>query len=467
MNTVLIFTDTQRKDMVGCYGQPVVDTPNLDRLASQGIRFERAYTACPLCTPARGSIFTGLHPASCGAWGNSLPIYRHVPVMGEIARRRGVRAAHVGKWHLDGTHYNGTGQPDGGFEPDWWYDRANFLAELPPNKRELYRLETTVEDLRREGLGQADVYGHRVTDRAIDFLKRVGDEPFVLSVAYDEPHDPWIAPPDYWEKFNPGDIPGRPNFGAPLGGKPRLQQVHARDIEHFHGSITWEQLVAKRLKFYGCNSYIDREIGRLLEAIDRLHGDDTLVIYTSDHGDMLGSHGQHDKGPMMYEEVVNVPFIVRGPGVPRGAVSDALVSQLDILPTILDYAGVSSPGGFHGASLRPVLEDPAARVHEHVMISFHRFARAGCEVGGFYPIRCVTDGRWKLAINLLDTDELYDLAADPYEMVNRIDDPACRAVRDDLHDRLLAEMARTGDPMDNWLWGDRPRRRVRQPRYYV
>src|SRR5690606_32641931 len=142
VNTVLIFTDTQRKDMVGCYGQPVVDTPNLDRLASQGIRFERAYTACPLCTPARGSIFTGLHPASCGAWGNSLPIYRHVPVMGEIARRRGVRAAHVGKWHLDGTHYNGTGQPDGGFEPDWWYDRANFLAELPPNKRELYRLET-------------------------------------------------------------------------------------------------------------------------------------------------------------------------------------------------------------------------------------------------------------------------------------------------------------------------------------
>ncbi|NQU11043.1 sulfatase-like hydrolase/transferase [bacterium] len=145
MNSVLIFTDTQCQRMVGAYGQPVFDTPNLDRLAGQGVRFERAYTTYPVCTPARGALYTGQYPARNGAWANDLPVYRHLPMMGEIFRQAGVRAALTGKWHLDGAGYNGTGIPDGGFEPEWWFDRANLLAELYDLETDPYELTNRID----------------------------------------------------------------------------------------------------------------------------------------------------------------------------------------------------------------------------------------------------------------------------------------------------------------------------------
>lgn len=455
MNIVFIITDTVCKHMVGCYGQPIYDTPNIDRLASEGIRFERAYTASPVCTPARGAIFTGMHPASNGAWQNDQAPYRHVPMMGDVLRERGVRAPYSGKWHLDGSHYNGRGEPDGGFEPDWWLDRINFLDSLPPEIRELQRMSTTADQLRAADVQPEHVFGHCVADRAIDFLEKAGDEPFVLNVSLDEPHDPWLAPPEWWEKFSPDDFPQRPNYCAPLDDKPKLQQRHAAFITENHGNLPWEGLVAKRLKFFGCNSYIDREVGRIVDAIDRLHSDDTVVIYTSDHGDQLGSHGLHDKGPFMYEETANVPFIVRMPGGPRGVVSHSLISQLDLLPTYLDLLGKDVPEHLHGVSLRPVFEDENARVRDTAMISFNRFMAARQGSGGFWPIRAMTDGRHKLVINLFDTDELYDLEADPYEMTNLITNPYHQPARDRLHEALLDEMSRTQDPMWNAHWLDR------------
>lgn len=468
MNTVLIFTDTQRKDMLGCYGQPVCDTPSIDRLAAEGVRFERAYTASPVCTPARGAIFTGRYPSINGAWANDLPVYRHVPMMGELFRAAGCRAALTGKWHLDGSNYNGRGTADGGFEAPWWYDRVNHLASLPPGIRDLFKQKTTAREMRAAGFGDEHAFGHCVADRAVDFLQRVGDEPFCLVVSFDEPHDPWMVPPRWWEKFSPGEIPGRPNYRAPLDHKPASQQARGRMIEEAHGPITWDQLVAKRLKFYGCNSYIDREVGRVVDAVDRLHADDTLIIYTSDHGDALGSHGLHDKGAFMYEETTNVPFIVRPPrgsGGPRGVVSHALVSHLDILPTFLDLAGIAPPDDMNGVSLRPLLDDPAAQVRDHAVIGFSRFERGIQKLEQFHPIRCITDGRWKLAVNLFETDELYDLQADPWELTNRIDDPSCAQARDGLHERLLEELDRSRDPMNTFRWGDRPWRRARRQPY--
>ena len=456
MNVVLLLTDTQCKRMVGAYGEPVFDTPNLDRLASEGVRFERAYAASPVCTPARGAIFTGLYPQMNGAWANCLTPQRHVPMMGEIVRHHGYRAGYTGKWHLDGSGYDGVGEADGGFEPEWWFDRVNMLNELPDHLRQLYSQKTTVEQLREADFRDEHVFGHRVADRAVDFLENVGDDPFVLVASFDEPHDPWMTPPDWWEYFEADDIPGRPNYCPSMEGKPHLQQVAAQEIAEAHGHPTWRDLVAKRLKFFGCNSYIDREIGRVVDAVDAHHADDTLIIYLSDHGDQLGSHGLHDKGAYMYEETCNVPLIVRSPDGPRGAVSHALASQLDILPTVLDYIGAEIPPSLDGRSLRPVLEDPDAHVHEHVMVSFNRFQLGAAGRGGMWPIRCLVDDRYKLAINLHDRDELYDLKEEPYELTNCIDEPAYARQRDRLHDALLAEMRRSRDPMMNWLFEDRP-----------
>jgi uncharacterized sulfatase len=462
MNFVFMMTDTQNKSMVGAYGDPSVDTPNLDRLAATGIRFEHAYTSCPLCTPARGALFSGLHPQVNGAWMNNRSTYANVPLMGTIFQHYGYRAAYTGKWHLEGVSYYGDGQPDGGFEPEWWYDGKRYAKDIGPEMFHVYRTSRTADDLREAGFTEDKIWGHRVADRAIDFLSQVGDESFVLAVSFDEPHGPFVTPPAYWEKFAPSDIPKPPNFGAPLIDKPELQQVQRAA----YGEPDWETTAANKTRHFGCNSYIDREIGRVIDAVERLHGDDTVIIYTSDHGDMMGAHGLRGKGPMMYEETTNVPFIARIPDGPSGAVSEAVVSHLDLLPTMLDFAGIEIPESLHGVSLAPVLRDPEKEVRPYAFVSFHRFAINHDDFGEFFPIRCATDGRYKLSINLFDTDELYDLREDPEERHNLIRDPGHQAPRDRLHDAVLAQMDHIRDPFRSFRWGDRPWRTVRRIFYH-
>jgi uncharacterized sulfatase len=237
-------------------------------------------------------------------------------------------------------------------------------------------------------------------------------------------------------------------------------------LRQTHDDPEWLAYAAGRTRFFGCNSYIDREIGRVIEAVERTRGEDTVIMYTSDHGDMLGGHGLRSKGPMMYQEITNVPFIVRVPGGPSGAVSHALASHVDVIPTMLDLAGIERPDCLHGTSLAPVLDDPNGSVQDNVLVSFTRLAINHDDWGEFYPIRCAVGERYKLAINLFERDELYDLLADPYEMNNLIDDPAHAAARDRLHDALLDEMDRIRDPFRSFRWGDRPWRRARQPFYH-
>ncbi|MDF1516277.1 MAG: sulfatase-like hydrolase/transferase, partial [Anaerolineae bacterium] len=403
-----------------------------------GMRFERAYTTCPLCTPARGALFSGLYPQINGAWTNNIAPHANIPLMGTIFSYYGYRTAYTGKWHLEGVSYFGDGVPSGGFEPDWWYDGVCYARDIGPEMFRQYRTCKTADALRQAGFNEETMWGHRVANRAIDFLQQVGDSDFTLVVSFDEPHGPFVAPPVYWEKFSPEDIVKPPNHGASLEGKPALQQVQRAA----YGEPDWGHDIAWKQRFFGCNSYIDREIGRVIDAVQHTHGDDTVIIYTSDHGDMLEAHGLHGKGPMMYEEITNIPFIVHVPGGPQGVVSNALVSHLDVIPTMLELSGIEVPPSLHGLSLHPVLENPQATVREFAMVNFHRFAVNHDSFGEFFPIRCVTDGRYKLAVNLLDTDEFYDLDTDPLECHNRINDETCAAIRDRLHDALLDEMDR-------------------------
>ncbi|MAG13530.1 MAG: sulfatase [Spirochaetales bacterium] len=465
MNFVIIMTDTQRKDMVGAYGVSEVDTPSLDRLASEGIRFERAYTACPLCTPARGALFTGLHPQVNGAICNNVSPHKDIAVMGTIFSHYGYRSVYTGKWHLDGSNYLGDGTPDGGFDPEWWYDKKNFLMERRREGAPRGGSLQTAADLRAAGITLTSLQGHRVASRAVDFLENVQEgEDFILVVSFDEPHGPFLAPPAYWEMFDASPLSEPPNYNAPVDDKPELHRVQRRE----NGEIPWREYSATAgvCKYFGCNSYIDREIGRVLDAVDARHRDDTTVLYTSDHGDQLRAHGLLSKGPMMYEETCNIPFIVRYPGGPEGVVSNALVSHVDLIPTMLDTLGIAAPEMLPGVSILPILAgDLDARPRSHAMVSFHRFAINGDAVGGFYPVRCITDGKLKLVINLLETDELYDLELDPYEMRNRIADSEYQARRDALHDELMDRMDRMRDPFRGPVWGIREWRQARKKSY--
>jgi uncharacterized sulfatase len=451
-NVVLIMTDTQSRCMVGAYGCEAFRTPNLDRLAASGLRFNRAHTACPLCTPARGSIFTGQMPSNHGAWANEMSPQRHVPLMGEVFRRLGYRAAYAGKWHLDGAGYHGGGNPDGGFEPDWWYDGRRYLDDIGPDRlRQFVRARGDADELRRIGGTIENMWAHRVADRAVGFLEAVGDDPFLLVASFDEPHGPFAVPPEYADAVDPDALPERPNYNASLSDKPAGHRQMASEFP----CPSWREYARERTAHWNCNAYVDHEIGRVVDAVRRTHGDDTYIVYTADHGDMMGSHGLRSKGAMMYRETVNIPLLLAGPGIASGT-SDALVSHLDLLPTFLAWAGAETPAYAHGRVLPDAPNVSGNAQRETLTVQYHRFGLYHDGVAGFVPIRCTMDDRYKLVVNLNDRDELYDLSDDPYEMTNRIDDPAVAAHRDRLHDALVAEMDDISDPFRGDAWCNRP-----------
>lgn len=166
MNLIFIITDSQMKSMVGAYGNPQADTPNLDRLAERGIRFENAYTSAPVCTPARGAIFSGMQPAVNGAWANNMSPQRAIPLMGTIFREFGYRAAYTGKWHLDGSSYFGDGEPGGGFEPDWWFDGYRYAQAIGPEMFAKYKRVKPASELREAGFTEEKMWGPSTRKKA-------------------------------------------------------------------------------------------------------------------------------------------------------------------------------------------------------------------------------------------------------------------------------------------------------------
>lgn len=457
-NIVFITTDTQGREMLSCYAQrPGVDTPHLDALARDSVVFDQCYTASPVCTPARSAWYTGRHPNRSGAWGNEMTIGQHVPMLADLLREQGYTTDHVGKWHLDGAGYSGAGRADGGFDGETWYDLANFYDEVGRDGMNRFGGWT-------RGLDDIELcYGHRVADRAISTLKRRRDDgqPFFLAVEFDEPHGPYICPPPFRGRFTTDSIYQPPTFRADMGRKPQLQQDYAAYMAAQRSNP--EAFPGYYSHYYDCNSYADYEIGRVIEAIDA-YAPDTIIVFTSDHGDHLGAFDMGAKGPTMYDHTTRVPLLVRAPGLTDGGrVSDGLVSSVDVWTTILDLAGVDlaearwfkPQNGYSGRSLGPVLRGEADHVRDSLVVEYNRFGKQFDQFGGLYPIRCLVTPDWKLSINLFDTDELYDRQADPEETDNRIDDPALDAVRRTLHDALLAWQTETHDVFRNSSWGRR------------
>jgi uncharacterized sulfatase len=191
---------------------------------------------------------------------------------------------------------------------------------------------------------------------------------------------------------------------------------------------------------------------------------DALVIYTSDHGDMMHSHSITNKGAVMYDEITNIPLIVRWPGkTPAGSVCPHPATHIDIVPTILDAFSLPQPRLLQGKSMLKSFVDPKVRLNDAIFMEYGRYEIGHDSCGGFQPIRCIFDGRWKLSVNLISTDELYDLESDPYEMKNLIDNPETASIRDALHDKLLEWMNQTVDPFRGYCWERRPWRTDARP----
>lgn len=458
---VIVMTDTQGANIVGAYGRTEMRTPCVDAMAQRGMLFTRAYTTCPLCTPARAALFTGIYAHTSGPWTNNIALGDNIKTMGQRFQDAGYQTAYVGKWHLDGHDYFGTGICPPGWEDAYWYDGRRYLDGLSEDEITLWRKGLgTPEQLRARNVRPEFTWAHRVSDRAVDFLKRQRGEPFVLVASYDEPHHPFTCPPEYAEAFADFGYDVGPAAYDTLENKPAHQREWAASTTP-HGRVLVDGKLRHPL-YFGCNSFVDSEIGRVLDAVQRYAPENTYVIFTSDHGDMMGAHGLAGKGPAMYEEITHMPLIVVQPGGEGAGVRNATpVSHIDLLPTLLDLAGLETPPILEGESLTPYLQGRQAP-ERSVFVEFNRYEIEHDSWGGFQPVRAIVSGQHKLVINLLSTDELYDLAADPAEVDNRIDDPAWVQRRDSLHDALLAWMYEKRDPFRGPAWERRPWRGERR-----
>jgi choline-sulfatase len=421
-NVLLLFSDEHRPDALGCAGHPHVETPNMDALAADGTRFTNAYCPSPLCAPSRASFSTGQYVHEIGAWDNAASYDGEPPTWGDHFHDRGVDVTTVGKLDfqpgVEGfpeqllPHYRDS--------PD-----VNGLERDPPNVRENARG-------RIEEAGPSDDPGHERqdmerTDRALEWLEdHADDEGWVLSINYILPHFPLIS--GYYDHYE--DVDALP-VDYPAGDDhPIMEELR----DHFDGrEVDEETLRRTQRAYFGLCERLDDEIGRVLDALDRLGlADDTLVVYTSDHGEPLGDHETWWKCNM-YEQSVGIPMIANGPGVQEATV-DAPVSLLDLIPTMADVLGINHDDAWRGRSQWSVLA--GERPPDEARAVFSEYHAHGTSRGAFM----LRHGRYKYVHYPDNPDQLFDREADPDELENLVDDPAYEPVRDRLHTMLEARV---------------------------
>lgn len=442
-NLLLIVSDQHRADCVGWAKNHLgVRTPNLDRLASEGVRFDAAYTSLPVCCPARQALMTGQRPEAFGAlwnYDNGPRVYSITPEdwnWVEALRRGGVQTAHVGKWH-ESPDFVATdlGYERDASEIDYWQWREGTYGDRYPEPLDWFGTPDHVP--------LEDAKTHWIARRSVEFLESFdAGAPWLLRVDFPEPHLPaWPSEP-FASMYDAGGIPPWENFAETFENKPTIQaqQVWTWNLEDTPWS-KWARCVALTL---GWISQMDEAIGRILDAARAAPGaDNTVIMYLSDHGDALGSHRMIDKHYTMYEEVVRVPFVVSAPNRYRPRVEEAFaIPTLDIGATVCEWYGLEQPGALHGRSLDPLLRGERPDDWRDCAVSTYNGQQFG-----LYTQRMLRTRRWKYVWNPVDIDELYDMEEDPAELVNRAGDAECAGLLAGLRRQLLAELEAFGDPM--------------------
>jgi iduronate 2-sulfatase len=432
-NVLLIMADDLNNDM-GTFGHPLVKTPHLDRLAARGVRFDRAYTQFPLCSPSRVSLLTGLRPDTTRVHDLQTDFRTVLPdvvTLPQMFRRNGYVAARIGKIY----HYGNPGQigTSGLDDPASWdlvvnprgidKDEEARLTNLTPTRQ----LGSALAFYASPAPDEEHTDG-KVATETIALLEKNKDRPFFIGAGFYRPHCPFIAPRKYFELY-PLERISAPGFASG-------QAAHVPPPALFTNPANWdvsEQGQREVIRsYYASISFLDANVGRILDALDRLKlADNTIVVFVSDHGYQLGELGQWMK-QTLFERSARAPLIVAGPGVSSaGRASPRTVQLLDLYPTLADLAGVSPPAGLHGRSLAPLLKDPtAAWAHPAVTQ-----VRRGGPADGFMGYSVRTE-RWRYT----EWDsgkrgvELYDEMNDPREMRNLAADPK--------HQNIVADMQR-------------------------
>jgi choline-sulfatase len=423
MNVLFIISDQHRRDASGCYGHTLVQTPNIDRLASEGMRFDRAYCPAPLCGPSRAALLTGTHVHTSGIFTHKQEEgINELVTMGDAFRAAGYRTGALGKMHIIGE----SPERDLGFDeralriynPKWsqYIDAAGREAVFeyahysdPDRKgRHVYNIENQPVDLEEEKM-----YDHMVVDLCIEFMKKHSGKPFLLWAGLEKPHPELYAPAAYHEMYADADIklPSTVRFEMDTKSLPRTLTGWGTKTDNLND----DELRNIIRSYYANTTYLDHSIGRLLDALDELGiADTTIVVYTTDHGDNLLEHGLFQKH-CFYEGAVGVPLIVRAQGtVPAGTVSRTLVSLIDLFPTLGEMTCVPVPESVEGRSVYPALiEEPMQEIP--VYSEFYSWGA---------PERMMIKGDFKYIHTIDENAQLYNLSTDPEEVYNLAKDPS-------------------------------------------
>ena len=485
-NIVLITSDQHRFDAFGFEGKPL-RTPHIDSIAHDGARFSACMTPNLVCQPARASILTGLLPLTNGVYDNGVDL---MPGIGEKGfggtfSRNGHLSAFIGKGHLSTNFtFEPTGTPEDlksthTYADDWRGPYQGFeyvelmllghnfwLPQPPPGgmhyerwyhsngqgeKRDtLYKQALPpFSDAPQTHVSALPTIWHNSTwvgDRTVEFLQRNQDRPFCVWASFPDPHHPFDAPDPWGRMYDPEemvlpehrvrDLDNRPWWHrAALEGDPKgPESLRKMRLEFTRIPTQSDAELAKvTANYYGMISLIDHNVGRILQTLDDLDiAENTLVVFTSDHGEWLGEHGLMLKGPMFYEPLARVGLVMRGPGIPGGTVVEDPVSTLDLFSTFTDFAGFSAQATEHSRSLLPLIAGGESR---DFALAEWRVGpgRAGTEL----MLDFVRTKRHKLTVERHSgAGELYDLVDDPNELVNKFDDPSYARVRGELFDML-------------------------------
>jgi uncharacterized sulfatase len=430
-NILFIFSDQQRWDTLGCYGQRLPITPNLDRLAAEGVRFEHAFTCQPVCGPARACLQTGKYATETGCYVNDIGLPCDERTLAHWLGDAGYEVGYLGKWHLASTRGR-----------ERYHDRA-----VPPELRGGYRdfwLASDVLEFTSHGYDghMFDADGNRrefpegryrvdaQTDWALEYLRQPRERPFFLFLSYIEPHFQndhhcFEGPHGSKERFADYDVPG--------------------DLVGTGGD--WR---AEYPDYLGCCASLDENVGRLYAELERQGiAEDTLLIYTSDHGCHFCTRNAEYKRSC-HDNSIRIPLIAHGPGFTGGRVVDDLVSLLDLPPTVLAAGGVAAPDAMRGRALQPLVAGTAADWPEEVFL----------QISEDHIGRAIRTDRWKYAVwvpgptwsgatapgsEVYVEHCLYDLAVDPHERTNLVADPAYAGVRAELAAVLARRMVAAGE----------------------
>ena len=424
-NILFICADEHTRGALGCYGAANISSPNLDRLAARGTRFTAAYTTSPLCVPARASLMTGRYVHDIGCWDNGHPYHGVPPGWAHRLRDLGYRTVSIGKNHFRST------ADDNGFDTELLAMHVRFgigdLFGMLRKDAAVYPGESSGGKpvrgpaIMAEAAGAGETnhtrYDRAITAAACDQIEALTAEtaPWALYVSFVAPHFPLIAPQEFYDLY-PHDRIAWPLQYAP-GTRPTHPVVQAMaKTWNFDDFFDAPKVLRARAGYYGLISFLDHNIGLILQALAAHDpGGETFVVYTSDHGEMLGNKGIWSTSAL-YEESVGVPLILSGPGIAGGAAMRTPISHIDVLPTLLDMAG-DTAAGYPGRSLLSLSDDPDRAVFSE----YH----AGGSITGCFMLRL---GRWKYHHYVGYGPELFDLENDPTETCDLAGDPAYDAV---------------------------------------